>query len=341
MKFTQIKANPAFVAALLLCGCTSPDTTQRPEGPFLGQAPPGTTPQIFAPGIISTGMNEVEAAFSPDGKELFLAVMADIGTDYVAAIAMSKMEDGGWTELEIAPFSDIGMNMDPFVHPDGSKLYFTSTRQLEGEPVEQADEEGPPESNFWVVDRQGDGWSEPRPIGPPINGFGNVAAPTVTRDGTMYFTRSLDDGWEGIFRSHLVSGEYQEPERLPDNVNTTNAQFHSAIAPDESYLILSIYGREDTFGSTDYYVSFRDSNDVWSDVINLGEQINSEETEAAPCLSPDGRFFFFGSQAKLERTANPGMTFADLRNELNQPGNGSWDIRWVGTSVIEALRPEG
>jgi hypothetical protein len=136
-----------------------------------------------------------------------------------------------------------------------------------------------------------------------------------------------------------VEGVYQEPERLPDNVNTTNTQFHSSIAPDESYLILSIYGRDDSFGSTDYYVTFRDSNDVWSEVINLGDRINSEETEAAPCLSPDGRFFFYGSQAKLEREADPGMRFADLRSELNRPGNGSWDIRWVDVSVIEDLRP--
>ncbi|MFC1639236.1 hypothetical protein ACFL3B_00565 [Gemmatimonadota bacterium] len=43
----------------------------NPEGPYLGQTPPGNTPEIFAPGIISTGMNEVEAAFSPDGTELY------------------------------------------------------------------------------------------------------------------------------------------------------------------------------------------------------------------------------------------------------------------------------
>jgi hypothetical protein len=338
-----VRQNPVFSSAaivvlLLSSGCTPEEHSHSPAGPYLGQSPPGTTPEIFAPGIVSTGMNEVEAAFSPDGTELYLAIMSDIGTDFVAAIAMARLEDGGWTDLEIAPFSDVGLNMDPFVHPDGSKLYFTSTRPLDGEPVTTEDDEAP-KSNFWVVEREADSWSAPRPIGPPINGFGNVSAATVTRTGTMYFTRRLEDGWEGIFRSRLVDGQYQEPERLSDKVNTTNTQFHSSIAPDESYLILSIYGRDDSYGSTDYYVSFRDSNDVWSDVINLGDEINTEETEAAPCLSPDGRFFFFGSQAKIERTAAPGMTFNDLRNELHQPGNGSWDIHWVDVSVIQTLRP--
>lgn len=338
MRQNPVLSSATILVLFLIGGCVSEEHSFRPEGPYLGQSSPGTTPVIFAPGIVSTGMNEVEAAFSPDGTELYLAIMSDIGTDYVAAIAMTRLEEGGWTDLEIAPFSDVGLNMDPFVHPDGSKLYFTSSRPLEGEGVETEENEAP-KSNFWVVEREGEGWSAPTPIGPPINGFGNVAAPTVTRDGTMYFTRRLEDGWEGIFRSRLVDGQYQEPERLPDNVNTTSAQFHSSIAPDESYLILSIYGRDDSYGSTDYYVSFRDSNEKWSDVINLGDAINTEETEAAPCLSPDGRYFFFGSQAKMERTAAPGMSFNDLRNELYQPGNGSWDIHWVDVSVIEELRP--
>ncbi|MBE0664402.1 MAG: hypothetical protein IH584_01170 [Candidatus Aminicenantes bacterium] len=36
-------------------------------GPYLGQKPPGTTPELFAPGIVSTGLNELNSVFSPDG----------------------------------------------------------------------------------------------------------------------------------------------------------------------------------------------------------------------------------------------------------------------------------
>ena len=41
-------------------------------GPYLGQKPPGPTPELFAPGIISTEKNEHSPAiFSKDGNELF------------------------------------------------------------------------------------------------------------------------------------------------------------------------------------------------------------------------------------------------------------------------------
>ena len=38
-----------------------------PEGPYLGQEPPGMVAEIFAPGIISTEESEINSAFSPDG----------------------------------------------------------------------------------------------------------------------------------------------------------------------------------------------------------------------------------------------------------------------------------
>jgi len=34
---------------------TIPDNFPLLKGPYLGQVPPGTTPVVFAPGIVSTG----------------------------------------------------------------------------------------------------------------------------------------------------------------------------------------------------------------------------------------------------------------------------------------------
>src|SRR4030042_4061560 len=39
------------------------------EGPYLGQTPPGSTAQVFAPGLIChTGTSESDGTFSADGK---------------------------------------------------------------------------------------------------------------------------------------------------------------------------------------------------------------------------------------------------------------------------------
>jgi len=73
------------------------------------------------------------------------------------------------------------------------------------------------------------------------------------------------------------------------------SQFDAAIAPDESYIIVPVYGREDAVGSTDYYISIKDENDNWTELVNLGEEINTKNVESGPYITPDGKYFFFQS----------------------------------------------
>ena len=71
------------------------------SGPYLGQAPPGSQPELFAPGIVSTGLAELNSVFSPDGREFYYAV--DIGLDWV--IMVTRQTDEGWTAPEAASFT--------------------------------------------------------------------------------------------------------------------------------------------------------------------------------------------------------------------------------------------
>ena len=45
------------------------------RGPYLGQKPPGMTPEVFAPGIISTREKyELNSIFSPKGDEFYYEI---------------------------------------------------------------------------------------------------------------------------------------------------------------------------------------------------------------------------------------------------------------------------
>ncbi|MEE8526791.1 MAG: hypothetical protein V3T72_22890 [Thermoanaerobaculia bacterium] len=50
-----------------------------------------------------------------------------------------------------------------------------------------------------------------------------------------------------VFEAAL-DGAYAEPERLPPQVNTGRDRFNAFIAADESFLILPIFGRDDSLG---------------------------------------------------------------------------------------------
>ena len=71
-----------FVAVILFLGSVSCSRKTHKTGqdhelyePYLGQNPPGLTPELYAPGIVSTEHHEFGITFSPDGKEIFFTRM--------------------------------------------------------------------------------------------------------------------------------------------------------------------------------------------------------------------------------------------------------------------------
>jgi hypothetical protein len=282
---------------------------------------------LFAPGVISTGLAERDGALAPDGSEFyFTATFGRRGT-----ILLARRTGAGWTGPEVVPFSGEWSDIEPALH--GNRLYFASLRPLPGdsEPASAAD--------IWFVERSGDGWGEPSPIGPPINTDADEFFPSFTSGGTMYFTRGTQGG-ERIYRARPDGdGGFAEPELLPAEVNAFRTQYNACIAPDESYLIFATVP-PDGLGGSDYVVSFRNPDGSWARPVNAGAPLNSKAHEWAATVSPDGSTVFFHStRSAIDVRSDPPLRYADLRAMLNEPGHGNSDIYRVSAAVIERLRP--
>ena len=131
---------------------------------------------------------------------------------------------------------------------------------------------------------------------------------------------------------------------MPDEVNTGKARFNAFIAPDESFLIYSVHGRDDAIGGVDYYVSFRNDDDRWSDAVNMGETVNTPDgAEWSASLSPDGKLLFFMSSRSVivNRRAPRRMNLGEMAQLHQLAMNGNPDIWWVDAGFIQELRPEG
>lgn len=311
---------------------TSHDDFLKLKGPYLGQTPPGLIPAIFAPGIVSTGMGEACATFTSDGKECFFMVMVN-GHE---TIVTTKIINGYWAAPEVAQFSGKFDDGYPTILPDGSRLIFHSNRPLENGA----------EYNIWYVEKTERGWGAPKSIGSPINGRQPALCPYVARTGNLYFTRKFDTGEEIIYCSKYFNGSYTEPERLPEQVNTQKVQYHAAISPDESYIVLPLDGRADVIGEGEnYYVSFKDSNGNWSELINLGKEINSLRVWGIPSFSNDGMYFFFSARPFYKdvhvKVYDRFMSYRDLQDmTIHDPAYDRADIYWVSTKIIEELKPK-
>jgi hypothetical protein len=315
-------------------------TASKPEvltGEYLGQKPPGMMAELFAPGLVSTGLSERDMAITPDGTEIYFTAV--LGSSYTfSAIVGFRQIDGHWQGPAVASFSGNYMDLEPTLSADGQQMFFVSRRPAEGsgEPVDHED--------IWVVGRVDDGWSTPKNLGAPINTPQPEFFPSVTRDGTLYFTRKGEDQIESIYRSRLSDGVYGEPEKLGPQVNSAQTQFNAFIAPDESYLIVCLWGAEDSLGGSDYYIVFRSPQDEWSNPINLGPVINTAEgQEWSPYISPDGKYFFFmASRSSIDnRYSLQRLTYDDLQHLHSGPMNGNFDIWWVDAEILEQFRLTG
>jgi hypothetical protein len=335
----------AFVFCALMMAIVNlsaqPGDFPRLTGPYLGQKSPGLTPEVFAPGVVCTGIMERDMAVSPDGKEIYFGV----AMGRLVTIMWTRLQEGSWREPEIAPFAADPdyFHFEPALSADGKRIFFLTNRPGWGKEAKP----GWTCQNIWAADRNPDGsWGQPYDPGPVINGEGQQFFPSLTRDGTMYFSR-VDGKTKktAIVRSRLVNGSFAEAERLPDKINGNGTPYNAFIAPDESYLIACVDERPCAHnpGRANYFIFFRDPHDAWSDGLPLGPEINLKSSTAmSPYVSPDGKYFFFAAQKTAQRFSGSllGKSLSELL-EMNQScQNGSYDIYWVDAGIIEELRPK-
>jgi hypothetical protein len=261
--FRRLKLNNLVTVALLsgMSSATSyaGDDLSELTGPYLGQTPPGITPEPFAPGIVSTGNLEIEGVFAPGMKEFYFTRQvpgSGVNTHVV------KYEHGMWSESVVGPRTG-----EVFISTDGNTMYLGNKYR----------------------ERTISGWSEEQSLGPLFDKFPVMRLTTSAR-GTYVFDERDEIGT--IRYSRVVDGKREKPKEFSKEINSGTFTGHPFIASDESYIIWDS-DREGGYGDSDLYISFRQDDGSWGSAINMGEDINTEYADAYGSVTPDGKFFFF------------------------------------------------
>lgn len=302
----------------------SAETDKAPCEKYLGQTPPGKEPELFAPGLVSTGLFEMNAAISPKG-DLFLFSIADPYQNF-NAILMMQFKNGKWSAPQVAPFSGRYSDFDPVFSSDGKKLFFISRRPEEGKTGSKED------TDIWVMDVKDSEFSEPVCMPSPVNSNSDEYYASCSNNGTLYFTSTREGGkgaWD-IYMSKPLDGVYREIEDMEDSINSKYNEHDPFIAPDESYIIFTS-SRPGGQGRGDLYISFKKTDNSWTPAKNLGPGINSPDYEYCPVVSPDGKYLFFsrfgGGTEKFESESR--RSYQELSELFTGKNNGLGNIYWV------------
>jgi Tol biopolymer transport system component len=239
---------------------------------------------LVAPGVVSTPAAEFAAAFTPDGLELYFNRASSDRQQIV--LLESRFEAGSWSQPVPASFAGSHRDLDPFVTPDGSRLYFSSTR-----PRSAGEEPG--DFNTWYVERTPDGWSEPIALEPPLNTESQEVFVSLDAGYNLYFA-SDRDGVQRVYRSQWLEGGHQPPELVPFDVNLQEGAGNPLVVRDGRMLIF-VSDREGGYGGADLYATCRLAVG-WSAAVNLGPRVNSAQADFAPALAAGGEYLVFTSE---------------------------------------------
>jgi len=298
-------------------------------GPYLGQKPPGVVSEIFAPGIISYGFHEHNITFSDDAMEAFYVMSDNYYLHHFIIHLTSK--NGRWNKPKVADFSGKYTDMSPLFSSDNNRLYFTSKRPYFG------DKANGPEFNIWYSDRTEKGWTEAKIMPGPINTVNREGQMTAAANGNIYFQAMYEESWD-IYIAVFKDGEYLNPEKLTDAINTGKTEAAPFISPDESYLLFHS-DRDGGLGYNDLYISFRLSDNSWNTPVNLGQTVNSMFSEFNPMVSPDGKYLFYSSYNPNNPAGYDNLSYEELITLYKNPRNGYATLYWISADILNDLRP--
>jgi len=305
--WAQIKMNKLILFISLLLALAIRSYAQQSDfpiltGPYLGQRPPGLMPEVFAPGVVSREGHQTKLFFSSDCTEAIYNETDPVNNRN--HFIWMRCIRGVWSEPVIIPFSTEYINNEPCLSPDGNMLFFVSNRPaLPGGEAEKT-------PDIWMSERIEDGWGEPLRLGPAVNAPEVEVQPSFSSDGKLYFMRQ-SGGRRQLLCSSFQDGQFLEPISIGGNLSPDQVS-GPCISPDNRVLILHSK-MEGGFGNWDLYASFRDASGNWGKLINLGNKINTKESEGNATFSHDGKYLFFTRNA---------------------------DIFWVSSRVIEELIPK-
>lgn len=278
------------------------------RGAWFGQPPPSQEAAEFCPLLLGATQRITGITFSPTGDEAFYSLNTPSRDS--ADLMWMKMVNDVWTSPAPAPFNSPQIDNDICMSPDGQRLCWRSWRALPGrwEPERRV--------SLWAADRTPDGWGDPFPV--ECGGERQAAVyPGIAATGTLYFSVRTSPGEYCIARARRDGKQYQPKEII---LTSLTSAADLCVAPDESFLVATIFQLPEFKGQADLHVSFQTTDGTWTRLVDIGPAVRSELTEFCPTISADGTRLFF---CRIDRE-NPQVPARAY---------------WVDTEAIKQLHP--
>jgi flagellar motor protein MotB len=202
-----------------------------------------------------------------------------------------------------ATINSIYNEICPVVSPDGKKLYFTRWKHPDNLGKDK-------NQDIWVSRLKDDkSWSKAELFSRPINNEENNAVCGISLNGKTILLNNVygkDGNMEkGVSVSYLLrTGDFSFPKPLQILNFKNKSEFSEyTLAPNGKVLLMTTE-MKDSYGGKDIYVSFLRTDDKWTEPKNIGNKVNTGESESTPFIAPDGVTMYFSSSGHVGYGSN-------------------------------------
>ena len=223
--------------------------------------------------------NEPQNAIVAD--MLVLATFRDEAMSHPVAFAPESLGQ------EVNTTDDEYVNMLSF---DGAQLLLTRKVTVSGDYQKEV---------LLVSQWDGERWSVPQPL--VFSDFPDDVDPGaafISADGKKLYLTGC--GWTrdsscDLYVSIWTGEQWSMPRPLSQSINTRSWESQPCVSSDGKEL----YFVSRRGGNADIYCCMRNADGTWGEPKNIGPPVNTQGTEMAPFLHPDGRTLYFSSDKHI------------------------------------------
>ena len=181
-----------------------------------------------------------------------------------------------------------------------------------------------------VLVNMGDNLNSPKAdYAPTIGHIDNLLLFTSKRNKHEQGDRAYD---EDLFFS-TRDGSFWNLAKSLGNINTTFNEGSACLSMDGNFLIFSRCETPESFGDCDLYIAKRATDSTWTEIKNMGANINSSGWDSHPSLTHTGDTLFFASNRL------GGLGHSDIYFSVKD-ANGNWSKALNAGPVINTVNAE-
>lgn len=177
-----------------------------------------------------------------------------------------------------------------------------------------------------------DKWEAPRNINFEIMSDGNQYPAYLSADGKTLLLSYITSDNSDIYISYYDGRRWSQSKPIKE-INTKYWESHACLSSDGKTIVFTS-NRPQSKGGLDIFYSTMNSNNTWSNPINIGDSVNTVLNEETPFLSITGDTLYFSSQGheslggfdvfysirrpdgKWSKPVNPGFPFNTTDDDL-------------------------